>query len=80
MEKPVVAKRGPYMAQLEAGKTYWWCRCGLSKTQPYCDGSHEGTGIEPMEFTPDTDMRMRFCGCKATKRPPYCDGVHNRLP
>lgn len=80
MEKPVVAKRGPYMAQLTAGETYWWCRCGLSKTQPYCDGSHEGTGIEPMEFTPATDMRMRFCGCKASKRPPYCDGAHSRLP
>ncbi|CAM2068222.1 CDGSH iron-sulfur domain-containing protein [Sulfidibacter corallicola] len=75
-EKPIVAQKGPMSMQLEAGKTYWWCRCGRSKTQPMCDGSHEGTGIEPMEYTARIARNFRFCACKATKKPPFCDGSH----
>ena len=75
-EKPIVAQKGPMSMQLEAGKTYWWCRCGRSKTQPMCDGSHEGTGIEPMEYTARLARNFRFCACKATKKPPFCDGSH----
>ncbi|ALJ35625.1 CDGSH iron-sulfur domain-containing protein [Azospirillum brasilense] len=73
---PVAATKEPIIIELEAGKTYWWCRCGRSAKQPLCDGSHAGTGLEPMKFAPATSMKARFCGCKATKKPPFCDGSH----
>ncbi|HYD67054.1 CDGSH iron-sulfur domain-containing protein [Azospirillum sp.] len=76
MAEQVVAHKGPLVIPLKAGETYWWCRCGRSAAQPFCDGSHAGTGIEPMSFTPTKDMKGRFCGCKQTKKPPFCDGSH----
>jgi len=79
MTEPVIARKEPIIEDLKAGETYWWCRCGRSKTQPYCDGSHAGTGFEPMEFKPATDMKVRFCGCKHTQKPPFCDGAHVAL-
>ncbi|GFZ83195.1 CDGSH iron-sulfur domain-containing protein [Elstera cyanobacteriorum] len=66
----------PITVSLKAGETYWWCRCGRSAKQPFCDGSHAGTGLAPMQFKPTADMPVRFCGCKATKKPPFCDGSH----
>jgi CDGSH-type Zn-finger protein len=75
-EQPVVAGKGPISMDLSAGETYYWCRCGRSKDQPLCDGSHQGTGLEPMSFTPTGPMKVRFCACKKTGKPPFCDGSH----
>ena len=62
---------------LAANKTYFWCRCGLSKKQPYCDGSHKGTGFSPIKFSVTEEEPETFlCGCKQTGTPPYCDGTH----
>ncbi len=66
----------PYMVQVEGGKRYFWCSCGRSKNQPFCDGSHEGTSFQPVEFTPESDSTVSFCGCKKTDDEPYCDGSH----
>ena len=79
MTEPVVAQKAPYPVAVEAGKTYWWCACGLSQGQPFCDGSHKGTGLAPMKFTAEADKTMYFCGCKATAKAPFCDGSHQRL-
>ncbi|CAM2008884.1 CDGSH iron-sulfur domain-containing protein [Acanthopleuribacter pedis] len=78
-EKIQINKTGPSTIELEEGKTYWWCRCGRSKEQPFCDGSHGGTGIEPMEYKARSSRKFRFCACKATKKPPFCDGGHLEL-
>lgn len=69
----------PYEVKTEAGKTYYWCACGKSKTQPFCDGSHKGSGKEPVAFTADESKTVWLCGCKATRTPPYCDGSHKSL-
>ena len=79
MPKPRIAAREPVAVQLEAGKTYWWCACGRSKNQPFCDGSHKGTGFEPVEFTPKESGEAWLCQCKHTATPPYCDGSHQHL-
>jgi CDGSH-type Zn-finger protein len=77
--EPVVAQKAPYPMAVEAGKTYFWCACGLSQAQPFCDGSHKGTGMAPMRFTAESDKTVYLCGCKATKNAPFCDGGHSRL-
>jgi CDGSH iron-sulfur domain-containing protein 3 len=78
-DDPVVAQKGPYQVELTGGETYWYCRCGKSQSQPFCDGSHEGTGLEPMEFTAPETGTFNICGCKATGDEPFCDGSHNML-
>jgi CDGSH-type Zn-finger protein len=78
-EQAKVAQKGPYQVELEAGKTYFWCVCGRSRSQPFCDGSHEGTGLSPLEFQVETTGVVNLCGCKATDDTPYCDGTHNIL-
>lgn len=69
----------PIPVEVEAGKTYWWCACGLSKSQPFCDGSHKTTALTPMAFTATETKRAFFCTCKKTAGQPLCDGTHNRL-
>ncbi|RUS15520.1 hypothetical protein BC937DRAFT_92353 [Endogone sp. FLAS-F59071] len=86
--KPCVALFGPCsIKDLQPGQTKLWCRCGLSKKQPWCDGSHTGTGIQPLKWiVPGTlidgkDQTLySICGCKYTKTPPYCDATHNDIP
>ncbi len=77
MDKPVVAQRSPYDVDVEEGKTYVWCSCGRSATQPFCDGSHEGSGFSPLPFKAEKTETVFFCGCKKTKSQPLCDGSHS---
>jgi CDGSH iron-sulfur domain-containing protein 3 len=76
MAEPERPQLNPYQVELEAGRRYSWCRCGRSKKQPFCDGSHAGTGIEPLTFTAERTELALLCGCKDTGDPPYCDGSH----
>jgi len=76
---PVIAQRGPYEVELEAGKTYLWCACGRSASQPFCDGSHAGSGLTPVRFECAVSGTQFLCGCKQTGDKPYCDGTHDTL-
>jgi CDGSH iron-sulfur domain-containing protein 3 len=78
VSRPMVAQASPYAVELAAGE-YWWCACGRSKAQPFCDGSHKGTGITPVKFTVDKPEKLWVCGCKATKNQPFCDGSHKTV-
>jgi CDGSH-type Zn-finger protein len=78
MMDPIVAQKTPYQVDLEPGE-YWWCACGRSKSQPFCDGSHEGTGISPVRLEIAEKSSCYLCGCKLTATPPYCDGAHQLL-
>jgi CDGSH-type Zn-finger protein len=71
---PVAAQAGPYAVRVEEGKLYRWCRCGLSATQPWCDDSHQGTGLEPIEFVAPISEVFFMCGCKGSDNPPFCFG------
>lgn len=77
MSDPVRAADGPFVIDVEAGKRYSWCACGLSKDQPFCDGSHKGGDIRPVHYFAEKSGQLYFCGCKQTKSPPLCDGSHN---
>ncbi len=77
--EPIAAQLGPYPVEVEKGERYAWCRCGRSKNQPFCDGSHEGTGLEPVVFTAEKTETVYLCGCKDSGDPPFCDGSHNLL-
>ena len=79
MESPNIAARRPAVLTLEPG-TYYWCQCGKSQTQPFCDGAHAGTSFQPLEFKIEEKKQMAFCQCKSTKNPPFCDGAHRQLP
>jgi CDGSH-type Zn-finger protein len=74
-----IAQKAPYPVQVEAGETYYWCACGHSKNQPFCDGSHQGTGFEPVAFTAEKSETAYLCGCKRTANKPFCDGSHTSL-
>jgi CDGSH-type Zn-finger protein len=78
MSEPKVYDSKPVLLELEPG-TYWWCACGLSKTQPFCDGSHAGSEFEPLEFTVEQAGTKALCQCKKSGNPPYCDGSHSSL-
>ena len=79
MTAPTVAQKGPYMIDVEKGKTYYWCRCGLSKKQPLCDGSHRDTDFAPMAYVAMESKEIAMCGCKYSGTKPLCDGSHNDL-
>ena len=75
-----VAGRAPIPVEVEAGKSYWWCACGRSRNQPFCDGSHKGSPFSPIEFKAVEAKRVFFCVCKQTANHPLCDGTHKTLP
>jgi CDGSH-type Zn-finger protein len=79
MTTPIPAQKAPYKIALESGKDYWWCACGRSKTQPFCDGSHKGTGLAPLNFKAEKSGDAWLCGCKASSGKPFCDGTHKKL-
>ncbi len=78
-DKPTRPKKGSYPVEVEAGKKYFWCSCGRSKKQPFCDGSHAGTDFRPIQLAAEKSETIYFCGCKATKNRPRCDGSHSKL-
>jgi CDGSH-type Zn-finger protein/quercetin dioxygenase-like cupin family protein len=80
MAEPVVARPKPSLVTLKGGRTYFWCACGRSANQPFCDGSHKGTGLEPKKFVAVADEEVLLCGCKQTADAPFCDGAHSNLP
>ena len=79
MSKPDIADTKPMAVELKAGETVWWCSCGRSKNQPFCDGSHQGSDFEPIGFTAEQDGKYFFCLCKRSANPPLCDGSHSRI-
>lgn len=78
-DAPVVAQKGPFQVDLEEGKAYFFCRCGKSAKQPFCDGGHAGTDLQPLRFVAETTGTFNLCGCKDTDDEPFCDGSHNML-
>lgn len=78
-DPPQIAQKAPYKVELQAGKTYFWCACGRSQKQPFCDGSHKGTSFTPVKFTAEETKTVFLCGCKRTGKPPFCDGTHKTL-
>ena len=76
MSNPIRASDSPYAIDVESGKTYWWCSCGKSSSQPFCDGSHKGSEFSPVKFEAEESKKLFFCGCKATASQPLCDGSH----
>ena len=79
MTEPLIAQKAPYPVEVEEGKTYFWCACGRSANQPFCDGSHASTDIVPIPWKSDESGRKFFCGCKMTDGQPFCDGSHQNL-
>jgi CDGSH-type Zn-finger protein len=78
-DAPKIAQPAPYPVEVEAGKSYFWCACGQSAKQPFCDGSHKGTEFTPVKYTAEASKKVFFCGCKHTAKAPLCDGSHKAL-
>jgi CDGSH-type Zn-finger protein len=74
-----IAQKTPYAIDVEAGKSYWWCACGKSAKQPFCDGSHQGSSFAPVEYKADESGTAYFCGCKNGGNGALCDGSHQKL-
>ena len=79
MSTTEIAQKKPVAIDVESGKDYWWCACGKSKSQPFCDGSHSGTDITPLQYTATETKKIWFCACKQTANEPLCDGTHSKL-
>ena len=79
MDKPVIAAKNPVPVELEAGKMYSWCSCGLSTNQPFCDGKHKGTDFRPTRFKAEETKTGYMCQCKHSGSPMFCDGSHKAL-
>ena len=80
MENPTVPQKNPYKVRVEKGKTYFWCACGLSQRQPFCDGAHKTEGkFKSLKYLADETKDIFFCGCKLSQKPPFCDGSHSKL-
>jgi CDGSH-type Zn-finger protein len=79
MSEAIIAQKAPYGVDVEGGKSYWWCSCGRSKNQPFCDGSHAGTDFTPVEYKAEQNGTVYFCGCKNGKNGVLCDGSHKSL-
>ena len=79
MDAAKMAQKSPFATEVTAGRQYWWCACGRSAKQPFCDGSHKDTGFTPIMYEADKSGTVWFCGCKATSSRPLCDGTHQTL-
>lgn len=79
MSEPNIAQQEPYRVDVQEGERYFWCACGRSSNQPFCDGSHEGTDFTPLRYDAEESKPVFFCGCKHTGNSPLCDGTHNNL-
>ena len=79
MNEPIITKKGPYIVEVEEGKSYYWCQCGLSKKQPFCDGAHKGTIFKSVPYIAKKSKKIYFCGCKKTSNQPFCDNTHKAL-
>lgn len=76
---PTIAATSPFKVEVEEGKSYFWCACGKSARQPFCDGSHKDTGFTPVKWTAEASKTVFFCGCKHSAKAPMCDGSHKTL-
>jgi CDGSH-type Zn-finger protein len=79
MAEPLIAQKSPFKFEVVKGKNYFWCACGRSKNQPFCDGSHKGSEFSPTKYDATEDKTVFFCGCKHSAKKPFCDGTHSRL-
>jgi CDGSH-type Zn-finger protein len=79
-DQAAIGGRTPIPVEVEAGKDYWWCTCGKSAKQPFCDGSHQGSTFSPLQYTAAETKKAFFCTCKRTANAPLCDGAHSKLP
>lgn len=78
MTEPKIVQKSPYVLDIKPGE-YYWCACGLSTNQPYCDGLHKTTDITPIIFEIKETKKVALCGCKHSKNKPMCDGTHKSL-
>ncbi len=78
-DTPEIAQKAPFPVEVEEGKTYFWCACGKSAKQPFCDGSHKGSDFAPVKYTAEASKKVFFCGCKNSAKRPLCDGTHSKL-
>ena len=79
MATPEMPQKAPYPVAVEAGKSYYWCACGKSASQPFCDGSHKGSEFAPTKFTAEESKTVYFCGCKQSMNSALCDATHRNL-
>lgn len=78
-DQPRIAQKSPFAVDVEQGETYYWCACGKSANQPWCDGSHKGSAFSPLPFTAEKSETLYLCGCKHSANKPFCDGSHKKL-